>query len=102
MKDNSLFFFVLSLGCFWLVLDEFYGHNYISQFITKLVPGSKDNSDSNEDLFFNGINGDDLILNGKPVGNPDEHKTTVEINGEEKDFYWNGKNYVANDGSILQ
>jgi len=101
MKDNSLFFLVLSLSCFWLVLDEFYGNKYISKFITKLVPkAEKDSFDG--DMFFNGINGDDLILNGSAVGNPDEHKTTVEINGEEKDFYWNGKNYVANDGMILQ
>lgn len=101
MKDNSLFFLILSLGCFWLVLDEFYGHNYISQFIVKLIPKSEDNGSSS---WFDGFadKNEDLLLNGKPVGNPDEHKTTVEINGEEKDFYWNGNNYVANDGSILQ
>ena len=42
MKDNTLFFLVLSLLCFWLVLDEFYGHKYISQFIVKMIPKAED------------------------------------------------------------
>ena len=38
MKDKSLMFMILALGCVWLVLDEFYGKNYISKFITALIP----------------------------------------------------------------
>ena len=42
MKDKSLFFLIMSLACFYLVLDEFYGRNYISQFIVKMIPKAED------------------------------------------------------------
>lgn len=42
MQDKSLFFMVMALVCFWLVLDEFYGHNYISQFIVRMIPKAED------------------------------------------------------------
>lgn len=42
MKDKSLFFLIMALICFWLVLDEFYGQNRISQFIVKMIPKAED------------------------------------------------------------
>ena len=42
MKDKSLFMLILSLCCFWLVLDEIYGHSYITQFITKILPSAEE------------------------------------------------------------
>lgn len=42
MKDKGLFFLVLSLLCFWLVLDEFYGNGYISKFIVTMIPKAGD------------------------------------------------------------
>lgn len=42
MKDKSLFFVVLSLGCFWLVLDEFYGKNLVSKFVVKMIPKAEE------------------------------------------------------------
>lgn len=42
MKDKSLFLLVLALGCFWLVLNEIYGSQLISQFILKIIPKVSD------------------------------------------------------------
>mgnify|MGYP007112665600 CR=1 FL=1 len=39
MSDRSVFLMILSLACFWLVLDEFYGKHYVSNFIGALLPG---------------------------------------------------------------
>ena len=50
MQDKGIFFLVISLGCFWLVLDEFYGKNLITKFITKMIPNAKESED-NEYLF---------------------------------------------------
>ena len=41
MKDKGLFYLVLALLCFWLVLDEFYGKRYITNFIVELIPSAK-------------------------------------------------------------
>ena len=42
MQDKGLFLLVLSLLCFWLVLDEFYGKHYITNFIVALIPNAKE------------------------------------------------------------
>lgn len=36
--DKSLSFFTLSMLFFWLVLDEVYGHKYITQFVGAVIP----------------------------------------------------------------
>lgn len=36
--DKGLFFFILSLTALWLVLDEFFGQQRISQIALKLTP----------------------------------------------------------------
>lgn len=42
MNDNSksLFFLIISFGCFWLVLDEYYGNKYLSKIVDGLGIGS--------------------------------------------------------------
>lgn len=40
--DKGLFFFILSLLCFWVVLDEIYGHKLISQFVIAIIPSAKE------------------------------------------------------------
>lgn len=42
MKDKSLFLLVLAMGCFWLVMNELYGSQLISQFLLKLIPKASD------------------------------------------------------------
>lgn len=42
MQDKGLFLLVLSLLCFWVVLDEFYGKHYITNFIVALIPNAKE------------------------------------------------------------
>ena len=42
MQDKGLFLLVLSLLCFWIVLDEFYGKHYITNFIAALIPSAKE------------------------------------------------------------
>ena len=42
MKDKGLFYLVLALICFWLVLDEVYGNQYISKFIVKIIPKAEE------------------------------------------------------------
>ena len=42
MQDKSLFYFVLSLVCFWLVLDEFFGKKLITKFIVAMIPSAKE------------------------------------------------------------
>lgn len=93
MKDNSLFFMIISLACVWLVLDEFYGHNYISQFVVKMIPKAESESETDGGMF-------DLF--GATSGSSDEHKVTEKVNGEDKNFYWDGNKYVSKDGMILQ
>lgn len=41
MNDNSksLFFLIVSFGCFWLVLDEYYGQKYLSKLVDGLGIG---------------------------------------------------------------
>lgn len=36
--DKSIIFLILSLGCFWLILDQIIGQKYVSQIITAIVP----------------------------------------------------------------
>lgn len=42
MQDKGLFLFVLSLICFWVVLDEFFGKHLITNFITTMIPSAKE------------------------------------------------------------
>lgn len=48
MNDNSksLFFLIVSFGCFWLVLDEYYGQKYLSKLIDGLGIGAINMGDS--------------------------------------------------------
>lgn len=103
MKDTSLFFLVLSLGCVWLVLDDFYGNKFVSKFIIKMIPKSKEDGESFSGTFFSGLNAEDLLLNGATEGTADQREPiTATVNGKEVEFEWNGKNYVSSDGMILQ
>lgn len=36
--DKSLFFVIIAMGCFYFVLDEFFGNRYISQTVVKMIP----------------------------------------------------------------
>lgn len=38
--DKGLLFFIISLIAFWLVLDQIYGNQYITQFVTNIIPSS--------------------------------------------------------------
>ena len=40
--DRSLFFMIMALACFWLVLDEIYGRQLITQLIIKIIPKAED------------------------------------------------------------
>lgn len=48
MNDNSksLFFLIVSFGCFWLVLDEYYGQKYLSKLVDGLGIGAISVGDS--------------------------------------------------------
>jgi len=39
--DKSVFFLLLSLICFYLVLDEVYGSKSISRFTTAIIPSAE-------------------------------------------------------------
>ena len=36
--DKGLFFMTLSLVCVWLILDDFFGQNYITRLVSHLIP----------------------------------------------------------------
>ena len=40
--DKGLFFLLMSITCFYLVLDEVYGQKPISKFTTAIIPNSKE------------------------------------------------------------
>lgn len=40
--DKSMFLLLLSLVCFYIVLDELYGKKLISQFVIAIIPSAED------------------------------------------------------------
>ena len=42
MADKSVFLFLMSIICFWFVLDEFVGRHMITNFITAMIPQAED------------------------------------------------------------
>ena len=36
--DKGLFFMTLSLACFWLILDDFFGKGYITRVVRNVIP----------------------------------------------------------------
>lgn len=40
--DKSLLFFIISLVCFWLVLDQIYGNKLVTQFVGNIIPKSEE------------------------------------------------------------
>lgn len=40
--DKGLFFLLLSIVCFYLVLDEIYGSKPISRFTVAIIPSAED------------------------------------------------------------
>ena len=43
--DKSVFFLLLSLICFYLVLDEVYGSKAISRFTVAIIPSAEEEED---------------------------------------------------------
>ena len=41
MRDKAVFYLILSLVCFWLVLDEFFGKHMITNFIVAMIPSAQ-------------------------------------------------------------
>lgn len=39
--DKSIMYFVISLACFWLVLDYVWGNKYVGQFVVQIVPSAE-------------------------------------------------------------
>lgn len=39
--DKGLLFFVIALVCLWLVLDQFYGGELITQFVVNIMPSAE-------------------------------------------------------------
>ena len=46
--DKSVFFLLLSLICFYLVLDEVYGSKAISRFTVAIIPSAGEKSSEHE------------------------------------------------------
>lgn len=40
--DKSVFFLVIAVSLIWLVLNELYGNQIISKFITMIIPKAED------------------------------------------------------------
>lgn len=40
--DKSVFFLVIAVALVWLVLNELYGNQIISKFITMIIPKAED------------------------------------------------------------
>lgn len=38
--NKTLLFLIFGAGFFWLVLDQIYGHKYIGQFVTLILPSA--------------------------------------------------------------
>lgn len=52
MKNKSLIYLLLAMVCFFLVLSQVYGDQYISQFVAAIMPGaSKSNAAENQNLI---------------------------------------------------
>lgn len=114
MKDNSLFFLILSLTSIWLILDEFYGHNYISKFIIKMIPKAEDESiftgqdgnkllnDNNNKVLNSIINVGNRFNDGLLDNGESNSITAIDKNGNkyETSIQWDGKNWVDANGAI--
>lgn len=97
MNDNSksLFFLIISFGCFWLVLDEYYGNKYLSKIVSGLGIGSisvgdsivNKGTDTAKDIMDN-------ITDGKTTDSLQSGSDFIESNNKYKNLPTSLKQYI--------
>ena len=87
MKDKTFFFLILGLGCFWLVLDDFYGRKLLTKFITSIVPNAENKITSTNTT----INGNEMNMNATPNYSGTGGKRP---DGLGSDFYYDGEKWT--------
>lgn len=73
--DRGLLFLTLSLACFWLVFDEFYGNKRLSSLSSKLTPDIPSVGDAVKDTVEKAWNDTDQAQKSK-----EEAKTNIDKN----------------------